>query len=290
MEYYIITPAKNEAKFIEQTIKSVIEQTVRPKKWIIVDDDSTDNTAAIVEDYSNKFGFVKLIRKQSAGEQRAGGSKVVRAFNVGYETIRDEYFDFIVKLDADLTLPINYFEEVIKCFEMNPKIGLCGGYCVLEDKGNLVPESYTDDHVRGAFKAYRRECFNTMGGLKEIWSWDGIDESAIAFHGWELKVLPFAVIHHRPTSKEYNMLKFSFKTGREMYKERIEFVSLLIISAIYLFRKPIIIGSLLFLIGYFVSWIKQEDKVIDKYLGDYIRNYRYKKIADNFRIFHRKRE
>lgn len=290
MEYYMITPAKNEGKFIEQTLKSVIAQTIRPKKWIIVDDGSSDNTAAIVAEYANKYNFVKLIQKQSAGEQRAGGSKVVRAFNFGYETIRDENFDFIVKLDADLTLPTNYFEEVINCFEMNPKIGLCGGYCVLEEKGNLIPESYADDHVRGAFKAYRRECFNAIGGLKEIWSWDGIDESAIAFYGWELKVLPLAVIHHRPTSKEYNMLKFSFKTGRELYKERVEFVSLLVISAVHCFRKPVILGSFLFFIGYFVSWIKRENKVIDKDLGDYIRNWRYKKIADKFRIFHRKNE
>ncbi|MFA5849809.1 MAG: glycosyltransferase family A protein [Bacteroidales bacterium] len=285
MEYYIITPAKNEAKFIENTLKSVIAQTIKPKKWIIVDDGSSDNTAAIVANYSKRFDFVKLIQNQSAGEQRAGGSKVVRAFNVGYQTIRDDDFDFIVKLDADLTLPNNYFEEVIKCFETNPKIGLCGGYCVLEENGNLIPESYTDDHVRGAFKAYRRECFNAMGGLKQIWSWDGIDESAIAFHGWELKVLPLAVVHHRPTSKEYNMLKFCFKTGREMYKERIEPLSLLVISTVYFFRKPVILGSLLFFIGYFVSWTKREDKVIDKDLGDYIRKYRYKKIADKFRRY-----
>ncbi len=288
MEYYIITPAKNEAKFIEQTLKSVIAQTVRPKKWIIVDDGSSDNTADIVSDYSNKYDFIKLIKNQSAREQRAGGSKVVRAFNVGYKMIHDEYFDFIVKLDADLTLPCNYFEEVIKCFELNSKIGLCGGYCVLEDNGKLIPESYTEDHVRGAFKSYRRECLNDMGGLKEIWSWDGIDESAIAFHGWELKVLPLAVVHHRPTSQEYNKLKFCFKTGREMFKERIEPLSLLIISAVYFFRKPVILGSILFVIGYFVSWVKKDGKVIDKELGDYIRKYRYKKIADKFRIFYGK--
>jgi glycosyltransferase involved in cell wall biosynthesis len=287
LKYYIITPAKNEEKFIEQTLKSVIAQTIKPGNWIIVDDGSTDNTAIIVREYASKFDFINLIQKQTAGEQRSGGSKVIRAFNVGYDMIREEYFDFIVKLDADLTLPCNYFEEVIKCFKSNPKVGLCGGYCVLEEKGNLIPESYTKDHVRGAIKAYRRECFNAIGGLKEIWSWDGIDESAIAFHGWELKVLPLAVVHHRPTSKEYNIFKFSFKTGREMYKERVEFASLLVISLVYCFRRPVLIGSLLFLFGYFVSFFKQENRVIDKDLGNFIKNYRFKKIADKFRIFQR---
>lgn len=285
MEYIIITPAKNEEKFIEHTLQSVLGQTAKPKKWVIVDDGSTDNTALIVTKYLSKYDFLHLIKKDSTKEERSGGSKVVRAFNAGYDAIRNDKYDFIVKLDADLTLPANYFEEVIKCFEMTPRIGLCGGYCVIEENGKYVPESYSEDHVRGAFKAYRRECFEDIGGLKQIWSWDGMDEAAIAFHGWELRVLPLAVIHHRPTSKEYNLLKHSYKTGREMYKERIELLSLLIISAVYCFRKPAIIGSILFIVGYFVSWIKKEEKVIDKDLGEYIRKDRYQKIMNKFRIF-----
>lgn len=277
MDYIIITPAKNEGKFIEETIKSVISQTIRPKVWIIVDDGSSDNTSEIVRKYSSKSDFLKLIQKNSAGEQRSGGSKVIRAFNFGYDLIRDHYFDFIVKLDADLTLPCNYFEEVIKCFKCNPSVGLCGGYCVLKENGSLVPESYTEDHVRGAFKAYRRECYLRIGGLKEIWSWDGIDESAIAYHGWDLKVLPLPVVHHRPTSKEYNMFKFCFKTGREIYKERVDWASLFVIISVYCFRKPVFIGSLLILFGYFVSFFKQENKVIDKDLGDFIKNIVLKK-------------
>jgi len=287
MEFVIITPAKNEEKFIEKTMDSVIAQSVRPKKWIIVDDGSTDNTAAIVARYANEFNFLTLLKKQTLKENRSGGSKVVRAFNFGYETISNMHYDFIVKLDADLTLPSNYFEEVINCFKKNSKIGLCGGYCVLENNGQLIAESYSEDHVRGAFKAYRRECFEDIGGLAEIWSWDGLDEAAITYHGWELKVLPLAVIHHRPTSKEYNMMKFSYKTGRELYKERTEFLSLLIISAVYLFRRPVCVGSFLMILGYVVSYIKNENKVIGKELGDFIRSSRYVKVKEKFRIFSR---
>jgi hypothetical protein len=117
-----------------------------------------------------------------------------------------------------------------------------------------------------------------MGGIKEIWAWDGIDEAAIRFHGWELKVLPLPVIHHRPTSKEYNLLKHSFKTGREMYKERVDLISLFVISFVHAFRKPAVIGSILYIFGYIVSWMKRENKIIEKELGDYIRNDRYNKI------------
>jgi glycosyltransferase involved in cell wall biosynthesis len=286
MEYIIITPAKNEEKFIEQTLQSVLRQTIKPKKWVIVDDGSTDNTAAIVKRYLAKCNYLHLINHNSARDERSGGSKVVRAFNIGYDTIRDDYFDFIVKLDADLTLPSNYFENVIKCFVMYPKVGLCGGYCTVEKNGKYIMESYSsEDHVRGAFKAYRRKCFEDIGGIKQIWSWDGIDEAAIAFHRWELKVLPLAVIHHRPTTGEYNLLIHSYKTGREMYKERIDFFSLIIISSVYLFRKPAIVGSILYILGYFVSWINNDGKVIDKDLGDYIKRHRYNRVLNKFRSF-----
>lgn len=284
MEYIVITPARNEEQFIGHTLKSVLGQSVRPKKWIIVDDGSTDSTANIVAKYEIENDCLQLVRLDSANEVRSGGSKVVRAFHEGCRSVSGVDYDFIVKLDADVSLPANYFEEVIKCFEMYPDVGLCGGYCVIEVDGERVPESYCQDHVRGAFKAYRRNCFEDIGGLKQIWSWDGIDEAAIAFHGWKLKVLPLPVVHHRPTSKEYNLLKHSYRTGREMYKERVDPLSLVIISAVYLLRKPAIIGSLLFMVGYFVSLLRNEEMVIDKDLGDYIRNDRYGKILNKFGI------
>ena len=283
MEFIIITPAKNEERYIENTVQAVLRQTVKPKKWVIVDDGSEDDTAGIVARYIGKCDYLQIVKRDSRNEERWGGSKVVRAFYAGYDTIRDESFDFIVKLDADLTIPPNYFEEVIKCFEMNPRVGLCGGYCTVLAHGTYVNECYAEDHVRGAFKAYRRDCFQDIGGLKQIWSWDGIDESAIRFYGWDLKVLPLPVIHHRPTSKEYNLFRHSFKTGREMFKERVNLFSLIFICLVNTPRKPAIVGSMLYMLGYLVSWLNREDKVIDKDLGDYINKDRYNKVLGKLR-------
>ena len=285
MQYIIITPAKNEEAFIDYTIRSVLAQTVRPKKWILVDDGSKDKTAEIVAQYATDHEFLRLVRKNSSSEQRSGGSKVIRAFYVGYNAMADHDYDIIVKMDADLTLPSKYFEEVIRCFENNPRVGLCGGYCVIDEKGTLVPEEYSEDHVRGAFKAYRKQCFIDIGGLKQIWSWDGIDESAVRLHGWQLKVLPLPVLHHRPTSKEYNILKHSFTSGFHMYKERVDLVSLFVISVLHLYRRPVIIGSFLYLLGYFISWIGREEKVIDIALGTYIRRDRFKSIRKKLSCF-----
>ncbi len=283
MEYVIVTPARNEARFIERTLKSVVAQTLLPRKWIIVDDGSADETPRIVQRYAAQWPFIELVSLGTRAEDRAGGSKVVRAFNAGFDRVRHDAYDVVVKLDADLTLPPDYFEQVAACFAADPRIGLCGGYCVIEMNGSMQPESYSEDHVRGAFKAYRRACFDEIGGLRPIWAWDGIDEAAIAFHGWRLKVLPIAVIHHRPTSQEYGLVGHTFRTGREMYRERVDPASLLIISAVHLFRRPALIGSVMFLLGYLVASLRRESKVVEQPLADYIRADRFAKVRAKIR-------
>lgn len=278
MDYIIITPARNEAKFIEKTLQSVIGQTIKPKIWVIVNDGSTDTTGNIVEKYIRKNDFIHLINRNSCNEQRAGGAKVVQAFNVGFNLVKNEDYDFIVKLDADLILPKNYFEEIIKHFQANPKVGLCGGYCIIQRDGKYIKEDYSENHVRGAFKSYRKKCFTDIGGLKSIWSWDGTDEFEVIYHGWELKVLPLAVIHLRPTSAAYNLYRHSLKTGVEMYSIRTDLLSLFYLSLKQIPRKPIILGSILFVIGYLKAFLKREPKLIEKDLGRFIRKYRYKQI------------
>ena len=136
MDYVIITPAKNEEKYIRYTLDSVVNQTLKPVEWIIVNDGSTDRTAEIVEEYVKKHVWIKLITIRK-NEKRAPGSKVVRAFYSGYTKIKKDY-DVISKLDADLTLPINYFRKVIDSFQDEKKVGLCGGYCKINKKGKWM--------------------------------------------------------------------------------------------------------------------------------------------------------
>lgn len=110
MKYVIITPAHNEEKYIKYTLDSVTVQTIKPAQWIIVDDGSTDTTAEIVQNYVKKYPWIKLIKNNPIENARRGGTKVVQAFKFGYQALDEVDFDFIVKLDADLTLPPNYFE------------------------------------------------------------------------------------------------------------------------------------------------------------------------------------
>ena len=149
MKYYIIIPAYNEEAFMSLTLQSLVEQTVLPTKIVVVNDNSTDKTPEIVSEFASKYPFVTLMNKKSDAIHLPG-SKVIQAFHEGEKNIDDNY-DIIVKVDADLIFPNNYFETIIKHFKSDDTIGMVGGFCYVEKNGDWVLENLTDkDHIRGA--------------------------------------------------------------------------------------------------------------------------------------------
>src|SRR3569832_2190882 len=117
MNYNVITPAKYEEKFITFTLDSMVNQLLKPVKWIIVDDGSTDRTREIVEKYQKEHPWIEIVAMDNKQEQKTYGSKVIRAFNAGYGLIKNKPYDFIVKLDADLSFPPEYFKDIAKAYE-----------------------------------------------------------------------------------------------------------------------------------------------------------------------------
>ncbi|HCC93061.1 MAG TPA: glycosyl transferase family 2, partial [Flavobacteriaceae bacterium] len=153
-KYSIVIPAHNEEDFIAITLNSLVNQTVLPYEVIVVNDHSTDKTQQIVEEFTAKYPFIKLRNILSKGEHQPG-SKVIQAFLKGYEII-DPNYDIIVKLDADLDIPFNYFETILTHFNQDEDIAMVGGFAYIDKDGNWILENLTDkDHIRGAFKAYR---------------------------------------------------------------------------------------------------------------------------------------
>lgn len=287
-KYIIITPAKNEERFIEHTIESICDQKIKPHKWIIVDDGSTDQTSVIIEKYMDCYPWIILIKNDNFDEKRAGGPKVVRAFYKGYDAITDHNYNFIVKLDADLTLPNNYFEAVSRCFTDFPTVGICGGYCVNKRDGKLVKEKAAEFHVRGAFKAYRKECFADIGGIKPVWDWDGLDQMTAMYLGWEVRVLPLAIIHHRETSKEYNRILHSLRSGKEYYRVGNGLLLGLVKSAFIIVKRPFFIGGTLFLFGFLIASLNKTNKIVNDDLAKFIRKFQYNRIARIFSKFFKK--
>ena len=201
ISYVIISPARDEGKHIQLTIRSIVDQTIPPSRWIIVNDGSTDNTGPIAEEAARLHPWIHVIHRGNRGFRQAGGG-VVDAFYEGYRRLKDDSWDYIVKLDADLSFDPNYFEKCFSEFAGNARLGIAGGTICANVNGGLTPEAKDDPkfHVRGATKIYRSSCWRDIGGLLPAPGWDTLDEVKANMLGWTTHTLSgINALHHRPT-------------------------------------------------------------------------------------------
>lgn len=279
MNYYIVIPSHNEEKFISLTLQSLVEQTVLPKKIVVVNDNSTDKTADIVLAFAKEFAFISLVEKTSEAIHLPG-SKVIQAFQKGLETLDDDY-DFIVKADADLIFPNNYFEIIIKHFQSDSTIGMVGGFAYIEKNGNWVLENLTDkDHIRGAFKAYRKECYKQIGGLKPDMGWDTVDELLGKYYNW--KVITdenLKVKHLKPTGASYNKTA-RYKQGEAFYSLGYGFFITAIASAKLAMMKKKPLLFLDYIQGFLKAKSAKKSLLVTPEQAKFIRKYRWKKMKE----------
>jgi len=186
-----------------------VKQTMLPKKIIVVNDNSTDSTCDMVTSYTKKYDFIDLISTNSSKDHMPG-SKVINAFYQGFKAI-DTNYDIICKFDADLIFPSNYLEKIILEFKKNSKTGMVGGFCYIQEGNDWNLENLTNkDHIRGALKAYRKECFKDIGGLKPAMGWDTVDELLAQFHNWNIVTdESLHVKHLKPTGTSTSKKKTS---------------------------------------------------------------------------------
>jgi glycosyltransferase involved in cell wall biosynthesis len=277
MKYFVITPAKNEEMFISFTLESMIKQTLKPCKWIIVDDGSTDKTKEIIGKYIKEYPWIEMVSIHNKHEQKLYGSKVIRAFNVGYKLIKDEGYDFIVKWDADLSFSANYFQTISDAFSANKKLGICGGYIVDKDINAEIKE-LRHPRVQGAIKSVSAKCFKDIGGFLEENGWDGIDMLHAAYLGWDVENIPLNVIHHRTEATEYRSKNFFLNNGITHYKQGNDLFLTFIRFVVLLKQKPYLIMSLSYFLGYIRSWLVREPKSVDKEFAKFIKSYHYKRL------------
>jgi glycosyltransferase involved in cell wall biosynthesis len=277
MNYYIIIPAYNEEAFIALTLQSLVSQTVLPKKVVVVNDNSTDKTAEIVLNFAKDNPFITLVNKTSEAVHLPG-SKVIQAFQKGFETIDDQY-DIIVKLDGDLILPTNYFETILATFKKDPKIGMAGGFAYVEKNGEWILENLTDkDHIRGAFKAYRKECFQQIGHLKPAMGWDTVDELLSKFYGWKVVTDTSLIVKHlKPTGANYNKAA-RYKQGESFYTLGYGLFITTISSAklAMMKKKPLLFFD--YIKGFWKAKSSRTPLLVTKEQAQFIRNYRLQKM------------
>jgi len=277
--YYIVIPSYNEEALIPLTLQSLISQTVLPSKIVVVNDNSTDKTAEVVLAFAKENPFISLVNKTSENIHLPG-SKVIQAFQKGFETLDDNY-DIIVKLDADLIFPSNYFETVIKHFQSDSKIGMVGGFCYIEKNGDWVLENLTDkDHIRGALKAYRKECFQQIGGLKPAMGWDTVDELLCKFYNWNVVTdQSLHVKHLKPTGANYNKTA-RYKQGEAFYTLGYGFWITAIASAKLAMMKKKPVLFLDYIQGFWKAKVSKKPMLVTSEQAKFIRSYRLQKMKE----------
>jgi poly-beta-1,6-N-acetyl-D-glucosamine synthase len=251
-EYVLITPAHNEEALIGKTARSVIAQTVKPKRWVIIDDASVDRTSEIIRNFSINHDFIELLNlKRPAG--RHYGNKV-NAFNLGLAKVMPLTFDFIGNLDADVTFEPDYFENLLRQFEVDEKLGLAGGMIHTRDGVNYISQQVALDSVCGSVQLFRRKCFEDVGGYRPFPN-GGIDaaaEIAARMNGWKVRTIPeLHVLEHRLTGSATARPLFSrVKEGRRMYSLGYSPLFFTFRCLYRLMERPAIIGSIAALYGY----------------------------------------
>jgi glycosyltransferase involved in cell wall biosynthesis len=216
--YVVVSPVKDEDRYVEQTLRSMAAQTVRPAAWVIVDDGSSDHTADIIRQWANRTPFIRLVQHPHSG-RRQPGSAVIRAFSYGYALLADQPHDIVVKLDCDLSFEADYFEKLLGRFAEDPTLGIASGVYLEEDgAGSWKPVPMPAYHAFGASKVVRRKCYADIGGFVTAAGWDTVDEIRALARGWRTgHFADLGVRHHKREGTGIGQLRTSRMHGEIYY-------------------------------------------------------------------------
>ncbi len=287
--YVLITAAKNEQEYIERTIRAVISQTVSPQKWVIVNDGSTDRTEEIIKRYAKKYEFIQLLQV-SENRQRDFCSKVY-ALHAGYEQLRNEEYEFVGNLDADVSFDAQYYDKILEHFLKNPKLGIAGGIIweLLDDR--FVSQNISLNSVAGAIQLFRRPCYEEIGGYKPLkfGGEDAITEVLARKNGWLVQTFPeIKVFHHRRvTIGKGNILTTRFRQGMRDYLLGYHPVFYAAMCFYRVIDQPYFFGSIFKMCGYFWAAIQRERRVVP---ADFIKYLRWEQVRRLRFVFSKKSE
>lgn len=274
--YVLISPCRNEADYMRQTLDTVIAQSVRPARWVIVDDGSTDETPQILSEYAKQHDWIQIVTRADRG-RRAVGPGVIEAFYAGYEAINPDDYNYLCKLDLDLRLPPRYFEILMQRMEENPLIATCSGKAYIEENGHLVNERHGDETSLGMTKFYRVSSFREIGGFVREVMWDGIDCHTCRMKGWiacSWDEPDLRFVHLRPMgSSQQSIFVGRMRHG---YGQYFMGTGLLFMTASAISRlneKPYVLGSMAVLWGWIRSALQGKPRYNDLEFRRFLRRY-----------------
>ncbi len=278
--YALVTPCRDESKFARRTLDAILNQTIRPAIWVIVDDGSKDSTPAILAEYAERVPWIKVIRRQDRGDRKLGGG-VIDAFYAGYDTINPADYDYVCKLDLDLDLPPRYFERLMQRMEAEPRLGTASGkpFFVEPGTGRAVDEMCGDENSVGMVKFYRTACFAQIGGFVRELMWDGIDCHRCRLLGWLAASYHDADLrfeHLRPMGTSHK----NWWTGRVRHGVGQYFMgtipAYMLASAVFrMFHPPVFVGAVAMSWGYVRSLLQRRPRYGDATFRQFLHSYQW---------------
>lgn len=275
--YCLITPCRNEAQYIRSTLRSTCVQTALPALWVIVDDGSTDETPAILQEYADRHDFIHIVRRQDRGA-RAVGPGVIEAFYDGLARVNLDDFNFVAKFDGDLEMPPRYFERTMELMAADPYLGnLSGKLFERRPDGSLFEERTGDENAVGPVKFYRVSCFRDIGGFVREVAWDGIDGHICRLHGWVASSIhdpALQIIHLRPMgSSQENIRVGRVRWGRGKFFMGSAWYFVLAAAAYRSIEPPYLLGGLGILWGYFRAMLTGHSRYDNPEYRRYLRRF-----------------
>jgi biofilm PGA synthesis N-glycosyltransferase PgaC len=280
--YVLISPCRNESQYMRQTLDTVVAQSARPTKWVIVDDGSTDDTPQILADYAAKHDWIQIVTRKDRGH-RAVGPGVIDAFYSGYDAINPDDYDYLCKLDLDLRLPPRYFELLMQRMQADPLIATCSGKAWIEEHGELVDERHGDETSLGMTKFYRVDRFKAIGGFVREVMWDGIDCHRCRMKGWKAcswNAPELRFVHLRPMgSSQQGVYTGRMRHGFGQYFMGTGFVFMAASSLSRMTQKPYVLGGLAMLWGWVRSALQRKPRYDDLEFRRYLHKYQMRALV-----------
>jgi glycosyltransferase involved in cell wall biosynthesis len=284
LTYVLITPARNEAAFIEQTILSVVHQTVLPLRWVIVSDGSTDGTDEIVRKYASEHPWIELVRMPERKERHFAGK--VYAFNSGYARVKELEFDIVANLDADISFGPDHFEFLLAKFAADQHLGVAG--TPFSEAGATYDYRFTSkEHVSGACQLFRRGCFDSIGGYTPL-KVGGIDLVAVTtarMKRWNTQTFPDKICHHHKmtqSGKNFSV-KATFKSGFHDYLMGSHAMWQVFRSIYQMGRSPLVLGGAALMSGYLWAMATRAERPVSREFAEFRAKEQMNRLKDFIR-------
>ena len=280
MRHLVIIPARNEDTHLPATLGSLLAQSEKPDRIVVVDDGSSDGTAALVSRIQAENPTVALLSLPDRGHRKMGGA-VVKVFNAGYERFRQEGPVYVSKFDADLQVPMHYCKNLLSYLDENPDVGTAGGMLIEHIGGRDRPLRTPADHVVGALKTLRRTVFEAIGGFIPISSWDILDLVQVRRLGYRtVRLENLKVLHLRQHGSAEGTLSGRMQWGQGAYVIRSHPLFVIGRGLYRMLEPPYVVGGIAFWLGYLKAVLRRTPRLENR---DLARSLRWEQLH---RILH----